>query len=511
MMTPLQFRIAARTDAAGKYSPTAPLEGNEDNMFVDNDLSNEQQGAFTVDEVVNLSDKGCLMVVADGMGGMNAGEVASDIAIKTVMAYFSHHKLTDEVTKDTQSRIKYMEEVVVAADDAIKADANSNKEHEGMGSTIILAWLCDGEICLTWCGDSRAYLYRPTVGLRQVSKDHSYVQGLVDEGKINEIEAFDHPYGNIVTRSLGDPEKKAKPDSYNFKVYKGDIFMLCSDGLNGVVRDKKTFVDGQRIDMENLEDIISQNLSSMGQCRDALFDAAERNDWYDNVTVILCEITEGAIQSDNAQLADVLLNQKTNHGSCKRKIIAIIAALVLLVLACVFGFNRIKSYHLQEKPSEPVAELIEDQRSTDEESAEIENNSELVQQVETGINNQKVVKLDTLDVFILEEASFKSFTQRDYVSTTRAGFQLCSIFNDVYEEIPDSIRMLDPTPKTYYLLWTKNQATLESFNNAIRGESISIRDEKGKSVPVKNLDLKDSLKKLNNSTRYFIIKEKQAK
>ena len=292
-MSGLQFRVAARTDAAGKYNATAPLEGNEDNMFLDADLSNQAQGEFMADEVVNLSDKGCLMVVADGMGGMNAGEVASAIAIKTVMEYFDFEHMKGKTFRDSRSRISYMEDVVVAADAAIKADSRTVKEHEGMGSTIILAWLCDDEICLTWCGHSRAYLYRPRRGFWQVSKDHSYVQGLVDEGKITLDEAFDHPYGNIITRSLGDPEKKAKPESVNFDVFQGDIFMLCSDGLSGVLRDHKTFVDGQRIDTENLEDIIAANRASMAQCRDELFEAAQRNDWYDNVTAILCEVVKG--------------------------------------------------------------------------------------------------------------------------------------------------------------------------------------------------------------------------
>lgn len=293
MNSSIQFRLAARTDAAGKYNPNAPLEGNEDNMFVDSDLTKDNLGEFTADEVVNLSDKGCLMVVADGMGGMNAGEVASAIAIKTVMEYFAPEKLTDNVCKDSKSRMRYLENVVVEADSAIKKDSRSNPDHEGMGSTIIMAWLCDDEICLTWCGDSRAYLFRPSVGFGQVSKDHSYVQSLVDEGKITEVQAFDHPYGNIITRSLGDPDKKAKPDSKCFKVYQGDIFMLCSDGLSGVLRDRKTYNEnGDRLDTENLEDIIAEHRSSMAECRDCLFEAAQRNEWYDNVTAILCEIVK---------------------------------------------------------------------------------------------------------------------------------------------------------------------------------------------------------------------------
>ena len=292
-MSNIQFRLAARTDAAGKYNENAPLEGNEDNMFVDADLSNAQQGMFMADQVVDLSEKGCLMVVADGMGGMNAGEVASAIAIKTVMEYFAPARIAQRSFNNMQSRLDYMEEVVVAADAAIKTDSQSDPEHEGMGSTIIMAWLCDGQVGITWCGDSRAYLFRPAIGFKQVSKDHSYVQGLVDDGKITEAEAFDHPYGNIITRSLGDPDKKAEPDSISFCVYEGDIIMLCSDGLSGVLRDHKTIMNGERVDTENLEDLIRDNRATMAQCRDELFAAAERNDWYDNVTAILCEIVKG--------------------------------------------------------------------------------------------------------------------------------------------------------------------------------------------------------------------------
>ena len=352
-MSRIQFRVAARTDAAGKYNAEAPLEGNEDNMFLDSDLGNEAQGEFIADKVVDLSDKGCLMVVADGMGGMNAGEVASAIAIKTVMEHFDNEHLKGKAFRDSLSRTSYMQDVVVSADTAIKAESRGNKEHEGMGSTIIMAWLCDGEICLTWCGDSRAYLYRPGCGFWQVSKDHSYVQGLVDDGKITADEAFDHPYGNIITRSLGDPEKKAKPESVSFKVYQDDIFMLCSDGLSGVLRDHKTYADGQRIESENLEDIIAANRASMAQCRDELFDAAQRNDWYDNVTAILCEIVKGdplpasmkqperQPASESAQVsAPNPVQYKGLHSSritIRKKNLPFIIAAVLMLLGAV-GF-----------------------------------------------------------------------------------------------------------------------------------------------------------------------------
>ncbi len=294
-MGKIRFRLAAYTDSAGKRTDVPPLYGNEDNFYVDSNLSGADEGVFVNDEETELSDWGSLLVVADGMGGMNAGEVASEIAIRTVRKFFAHSQMTKEIVATPKSRERYMEKVVVEADTAVKEHAKANPECEGMGSTIIMCWICDGVASVTWCGDSRVYLFRDSVGLKQISKDHSYVQSLVDEGKITEDQAFDHPYGNIITRSLGEPDKHAQADSITVPIYKGDIILVNSDGLSGVLRDHKTYdSDGDLIDGDNLEDIIRANQDSMQKCRLALWDAAEKADWYDNVTAILYQITKGA-------------------------------------------------------------------------------------------------------------------------------------------------------------------------------------------------------------------------
>ncbi len=281
-MKKYKFRLAAYTDSAGKSNPEAPRNGNEDNMFVCADLSSKNQGTlFSIDKEETLSKGGCLLVVADGMGGMNAGEVASEIAINVVKESFSPDTIQTAVFESAKTRTRFLENIVVRADFAIKKHAEQHLECEGMGSTIVMAWLYDGQVTVTWCGDSRAYLYRPNVGLKQISKDHSYVQELMDEGKITMDEAFDHPYNNIITRSLGDKAHKAKPDSITIPVFRGDIIMVNSDGLSGVLRDAE------------LENIISENCQTMSSCRAALWNAAEQADWYDNVTAILCEITDG--------------------------------------------------------------------------------------------------------------------------------------------------------------------------------------------------------------------------
>lgn len=353
-MKKIKFRLAAYTDAAGKRNDNPPLYGNEDNFFVDADLSNEQQGNFSSDEERDLSDYGSLLVIADGMGGMNAGEVASEIAVRTVRECFAHEKLTKEIVAEAKSRERYMEHVVEEADAAIKAHARENKECEGMGSTLIMVWVCDGAASVTWCGDSRAYLFHEPKGIVQISKDHSYVQSLVDDGKITDEEAFDHPYGNIITQSLGDPEKKAKADSRTISLYKGDIILVCSDGLSGVLRDRP-LSDGTPA--ANLEEIIRSNRSSMQACRETLFAAAEQADWYDNVTAILYEITDGEDtpeQECNNNVTAVSKSFISIKINKKRLLYWIIALIVIAVLACG-GFFGMK--FLKEK--EPATEKTE--------------------------------------------------------------------------------------------------------------------------------------------------------
>lgn len=291
----ITFRMAAWTDAAGKYDPNAPLEGNEDNYYVDDDLGDNTPSHWVADEDILLSDCGMLMAVADGMGGMNAGEIASQIAHDTVAEFFAPGKITPLLAANHESRSRYLEEVVRETDRRIKEDARSNSEHEGMGSTLIMAWIVNGELTLTWIGDSRAYRFNPATGIEPLSRDHSYVQELADKGIITYEQTFEHPQGNIVTRSLGDTTQKAKPESRLFKVCDNDIILLCSDGLSGVLRDKKTYDEnGQLYPGDNLEDIIRNHQESLRECREALWIAAEKADWYDNVTAILCKICSGA-------------------------------------------------------------------------------------------------------------------------------------------------------------------------------------------------------------------------
>lgn len=335
----ISFRLDAYTDAAGKYSADAVRRGNEDNFFVDDDLA-DNINRVDQDKVIPLGSLGMLMAVADGMGGTNAGEVASQIAIDTVKAAFAADALEDSVTGTALSRQKYLEQVIRTADKNVKSEARKDSSREGMGSTIIIAWLYEDELTVSWCGDSRAYIFNEKAGLGLISQDHSYVQELVNKGILTYDQTFDHPLNNLVTRSLGDPAREAQPESKTLKVGKGDIILLCSDGLSGVLRDRKTYDGkGQLLPGENMEDIIRAHTDSMTACRKALWEAAEKAGWYDNVTAILCQITEGP---ESARAAAPAATGDTRRDGKGRNVIygAIGGILVLAAVTAAFFLGR---------------------------------------------------------------------------------------------------------------------------------------------------------------------------
>ena len=272
---------------AAKTNVGLERQNNEDNFQVSANLDTMPM-QWVNNQQYSLGNRGALMVVADGMGGMNAGEVASQIAIDTVRSYFTPEHITDEVVKSRFTIEKFMKDVIVAADQRIKDYAKAYPESRSMGTTIVMAWLFDGSLYVTWVGDSRAYIFNQNTGLFQISKDHSYVQELVDEGKITEEDAFDYPDSNIITRSLSDATSRVQPECLLSpqKLCNGDIILLCSDGLSGMIRDKE------------IEQIIAQNQADMTQCVDTLIQAALDAGGADNCTVAVSQIMAGAAKSD---------------------------------------------------------------------------------------------------------------------------------------------------------------------------------------------------------------------
>ncbi len=211
-----------------------------------------------------------IFVVADGMGGHAAGEVASDMAVRAVARELGSLKgLGDEEVADR------MREAIRAANGAIFQRTLTEHDKRGMGTTVTALVLFAGRFLIGQVGDSRAYLLRDGK-LSQVTKDHSYVQEQVDAGYLTPEQARTHPYSNVITRCVG-ANSEVLPDIYVGSVKERDLFLLASDGLTGMLEDHE------------LERIMAADAMPQGHV-DALVDEANRHGGLDNITAILVRI-----------------------------------------------------------------------------------------------------------------------------------------------------------------------------------------------------------------------------
>lgn len=235
--------------------------------------------------------------VADGMGGHQAGEVASAIAVQM---------LRDRLSQGAPS-LEAATAAVVAANSAIFNGARDNAEQRGMGTTltalIVLAEDAAAvrRFVLLNVGDSRTYLLRGG-RLRCITVDHSYVQELVSTGHITEVEARTHPRRNIVTRALGI-ESTVRVDNWVLPFVKGDRYLLCSDGL----------VD--EVDDGEITDVMAAHADAQ-RAAEALVDAANRHGGRDNTTVVVVDVLDGDVAPDDtADLElDLVWNDQPTTG-----------------------------------------------------------------------------------------------------------------------------------------------------------------------------------------------------
>ncbi|WP_288652091.1 PP2C family serine/threonine-protein phosphatase [uncultured Parabacteroides sp.] len=317
---PFKFKLGAQTNVG------CVRTNNEDNFVVSADL-NAGEWLLPRDchTVFTLGNKGAMLVVADGMGGLDAGEIASRIAVDTMKEFFSADKITDEIVKDASTIRKYMYEAVVAADNAIKRKSREEKSVKSMGTTLVAAWLFDGYANIIWCGDSRGYLFNPVSGLAQVTKDHSYVQELVDSGRLLPEYAFDHPDNNIITRSLGNPQKAANPDFVRLPLQEGEVILLCTDGLNSMLRD------------EEIEAVMQETSNEIDTCTKALIQGALDLGGHDNVTVVLCQIVpeENKPSVQDMQQTVSTFTEKERKKPLRKFVLWMVAFVFVLLLACL--------------------------------------------------------------------------------------------------------------------------------------------------------------------------------
>ncbi len=208
-----------------------------------------------------------VFAVADGMGGAQAGEVASRIAATA----FERSEIGDEPA-ETQ-----LEQIATSANQEIHDLAQRDSTRAGMGTTLTAALFRDDELALGHVGDSRAYVLRDGE-LKRLTKDHSLVEELRRQGRLTEEEAEEHPQRSIITRALG-PEPDVKVDTMTFKAKSGDIFLLCSDGLTTMVPDS------------DIRDILV-NARSLRSAVNKLIDAANSGGGRDNITAVAFRVAE---------------------------------------------------------------------------------------------------------------------------------------------------------------------------------------------------------------------------
>jgi PPM family protein phosphatase len=187
--------------------------GNEDNFAVD---TNAHRGLF---------------IVADGMGGHAAGEVASEMAVQILQ-----RELTDIHVVDSAAE-QLMAETLRHTNKAIHERTVAEVDKQGMGTTASVLVIAGSRYLIGQVGDSRVYLLRDGA-LRQLTKDHSYVQEQVDAGFLTAEQARYHPYSNVITRCVG-ASSDVEPDVYKGDVQDGDLYLVASDGLTGMVDDRR--------------------------------------------------------------------------------------------------------------------------------------------------------------------------------------------------------------------------------------------------------------------------------
>jgi len=210
------------------------------------------------------------------MGGHNAGEVASNLALNLLCRQFlSSPKGTLQKEEIKES----LRKSIISAHNAIIDMSKNNPHYYGMGTTIVGVYFTADGFYVYHVGNSRLYRLR-NGSLKQLTKDHSLVQSLIDLGQITVEESYNHPQKNVITNSLGGGSDKCEPEiTDNYTEFEGDIFLLCSDGLSDMA--SEDVIEGILNSKKNIQEKV-----------DWLIDTANENGGKDNITTILIKVEE---------------------------------------------------------------------------------------------------------------------------------------------------------------------------------------------------------------------------
>ena len=268
-------KLFARTDVG------QVREHNEDNFLVA-DLTRRTRGLHDANRPMSLGKNGQLLAVCDGMGGAAAGEIASQLAVDII--YECMVEGLDPAVPTSRNEVaRRLVRAVEVAGLRIFHEAKADRTRRGMGTTVTAAALVDNHLFLAQVGDSRGYVLRDGV-LVQVTRDQSLVNQLIEAGQLTEEEAETFEHNNIILQALGTSDT-VQVDLTYAELRKGDVLMLCSDGLSGMVR------------FEEIRELLKSSVEPLDVCK-ALTERANQAGGHDNITVIV-------VQFDGATLRPI--------------------------------------------------------------------------------------------------------------------------------------------------------------------------------------------------------------
>ena len=257
----MYLRIAASTDVGR-------VRKNNEDAFVAANLDDDAPATTTGARRITVGERGVLLAVSDGMGGARAGEVASAIVVDTVRRALAE-------APPSASRRAVLKAAVERAHHAVEKAALEEKKHRGMGATLTAVFVRGDSAYIAEVGDSRAYLLRRGV-LKQLTKDQSLAQALIDKGALDPARAEDMPFKNVILQAMGRG-KGVKVALARLSLRARDCLLLCSDGLTRYVSD------------DEIRDIVLPTTGLDVACK-ALVDLANERGGADNITVMLAGV-----------------------------------------------------------------------------------------------------------------------------------------------------------------------------------------------------------------------------
>lgn len=233
------------------------------------------------EDAIAWNEASGLALLADGMGGHNAGEVASGLCIEQLLASFLpalQGPLRLTANKGVSKHATLVRRAVSKANATVFAEAAANPDRKGMGTTLVLALFYGDNVVVAHVGDSRVYRLRGNT-LAVVTEDHSLVRELLEKGVITPDEVENNPYSHVITKAVGIREKVVA-EVQEFEALPGDVFLLCSDGLTDLVND------------QSIEDILVAAAGNWTLAAQRLIDLANQQGGRDNISVVLAALGE---------------------------------------------------------------------------------------------------------------------------------------------------------------------------------------------------------------------------